>query len=141
MSHIDRFAEYAAAFEETFSDDNWQRLEQYFTADATYLPGDGTEAVGRDNVLQTIRNSVNSLDRSFDSRTFNEGPAPTEAGDIVTFVWNLTFAKEGLPDLTISGREHATFAGDAIQRLEDVFDEGATEIMADWMREHGASLA
>ena len=31
------FMQYAAAFEETFKDDDWSRLHQYFTPDAVYL--------------------------------------------------------------------------------------------------------
>tara|TARA_B110001469_G_C9502074_1_gene250652 strand:+ start:373 stop:531 length:159 start_codon:yes stop_codon:yes gene_type:complete len=51
MTNLERFQAYADAFEETYSDDNWQRLEEFFTADAVYAPGDGTEAVGRDQVF------------------------------------------------------------------------------------------
>ncbi len=137
MSILERFAEYAAAFEETFIDDNWQRLEQYFTADAIYLPGDGTEATGRDNVLQTLQDSVNSLDRSFHSRTLGEGPSPTEEGNVVTLIWKLSFKKQGVPDLIISGREFLTYNGDAIQRMEDVFDDGVPEAISEWMQNHG----
>ena len=140
MSYTDRFLEYAAAFEETFADDNWERLEQFFTEDAVYLPGDGTEAVGRDNVLAALRRSVDSLDRRFDSRSMGDIPPPSESGNVVTLIWSLILSKEGQPDLTLSGREYATFSGDAIQRLEDVFDEGVVETMGNWMREHGASL-
>ncbi|SVE51237.1 uncharacterized protein METZ01_LOCUS504091, partial [marine metagenome] len=30
------YAEYASAFEETFGDDDWSRLEKYFSEDARY---------------------------------------------------------------------------------------------------------
>ncbi len=140
MSYLNRFAEYAAAFEETFVDDNWERLEPYFTEEAVYLPGDGTEARGRDEVFATLRKSIDSLDRRFDSRSMGDTPPPTESGNVVTLVWTLILAKQGAPDLILSGREYATFAGDRIERLEDVFDDGVVESLGDWMREHGASL-
>ncbi len=139
MSNLEKFVEYAGAFEETFIDDNWQRLEQYFTDDAVYLPGDGTEASGRDNVLQALRDSINSLDRRFDSRTLGEGPPPTEEANVVTLVWKLTFAKQGKPDLTISGREFLTYKGNAIQKMEDVFDDGVPEAISVWMSKYGDS--
>ena len=123
MSNIERFQAYADAFELTYEDDNWQRLEEYFTADAVYAPGDGTEAVGRDQVLEQLRNNVNGLDRRFDSLT-----------------WQLTLSKAGAPDLTATGVEHASFANGAIRRLEDVFDVGTGERLGEWMSAHGDLL-
>ena len=140
MSHLERFAAYAAAFEESYADDNWQRLEQYFTEDAVYLPGDGTEAVGRDNVFAALRNSINGLDRRFDSRGFGNMPDPTEEGDVVTLNWVLIFTKQGAPDLTISGVERLNFDGDRISRMEDIFDNGVMDNVGAWMAEHGESL-
>ena len=68
MSNLERFQAYANAFEETYADDNWQRLDEFFTADAVYASGDGTEAVGRDQVVARLRDGVNGLDRRFTSR-------------------------------------------------------------------------
>lgn len=139
MSNLQNFEKYAAAFEETYADDNWARLEQYFTPDAVYLPGDGTEAVGRDNVLKALENSVNSLDRTFDSRALGEGTQASEEGDDVTLVWKLVLTKQGKPDLVLSGRELLEFSDGAIKRMEDIFDEGVPDTLAAWMRDHGGS--
>ena len=139
MSNLERFAEFAEAFEETLLDDDWTRLEQYFSPDAVYLPGDGNEAVGQKSVLQTLRDSVNSLDRKFDSREFVEEPRLSEAGDTVTFANAVKYAKRGLPNLTISGIETATFADGAIERMEDIIDESAAVAMADWLEKHQES--
>ena len=136
MNNLERFAEYAKAFEKTLLDDHWVRLEQYFSPDAVYLPGDGNEAVGRESVLQNLRDSVNSLDRKFDSREFLKEPRLTEAGDTVTFAFAVKYTKHGLPDLMVSGTETATFADGAIVRLEDFLDERA----ADWLAKHQESL-
>ena len=43
MTNLERFQAYADAFEATYADDDWQRLEEYFTTDAVYAPGDGTD--------------------------------------------------------------------------------------------------
>ena len=96
MSNLERFAAYAKAFEETLLDDDWARLEQYFYPDAVYLPGDGNEAVGRESVLQTLRDSVNSLDRRFDSREWVEEPRLSEAGDTVTLAFTVRYAKQAV---------------------------------------------
>ena len=139
MSNIERFQAYADAFELTYEDDNWQRLEEYFTADAVYAPGDGTEAVGRDQVLEQLRNNGNGLDRRFDSRTLQAAP-PSSDGDTVSLTWQLTLSKAGAPDLTATGVEHASFANGAIRRLEDVFDVGTGERLGEWMSAHGDLL-
>jgi hypothetical protein len=140
MSNLERFMEYAAAFEETYADNNWQRLEQYFTPDASYAPGDGTIAQGREKILSTLSNAVTSLDHKFDSRSFGDNPAPSESENVVTMKWTLILEKQNLPNLTISGTEYATFSGNAIQKLEDVYDEGAIQGLTEWMQAHGESL-
>jgi len=137
MDYIQRFLDYAAAFEQTFVDDDWTRLEQYFTADAVYLPGDGSKADGRGAVLDTLRASVNGLDRRFASRTPSFDP-PTADGNVVTLRWRVLFTAPGVPDLEVRGREYATFDGDAIARLEDVFDDAAG--IGRYLAQHGGAL-
>lgn len=140
MNNIERFQAYADAFEETYDDNNWERIQQHFTADAVYAPGDGTEAVGREAVLARLGENINGLDRQFDSRVLASQP-PTSDGDTVTLTWRLTLSKAGAPDLHLSGVEHATYADDAISRLEDVFDEGTGEALGSWMEAHQGLLA
>jgi len=139
MSYLEQFQAYAAAFEETYVDDDWQRLEQYFTADAVYAPGDGTEAVGRDQVIAKLREGVDGLDRLFDSRTLNATP-PSAEDDTVSLTWQLTLSKAGAPDLTVTGAEYATYTDGAISHLEDIFDKGTAESLGGWMAKHEALL-
>lgn len=139
MSNLERFQAYADAFEQTYADDNWQRLEEYFAPDAVYAPGDGTEAVGRDQVIARLRDGVNGLDRRFDSRVLHASP-PNSEGDTVSLSWQLTLSKTGSPDLMAMGVEHATYSDGAISRLEDVFDEGVIDGLGGWMAAHGDSL-
>jgi hypothetical protein len=135
MSHLEQFQAYAAAFEEAYVDDDWQRLGQYFTSDAVYAPGDGTEAIGRDKVLAQLCEGVNGLDRLFDSRVLDAAP-PSVDGDTLSLSWQLTLSKAGAPDLTVTGVEHATYTNGAISHLEDVFDEGTAKSLGGWMAEH-----
>ena len=65
------FADYAAAFEETFADDDWSRLEQYFAEDARYEISGGPFATtidGRDAILKGLKKSLDGFDRKFDNR-------------------------------------------------------------------------
>jgi hypothetical protein len=139
MNILERFQAYADAFEETYADDHWQRLVEYFTADAVYAPGDGTEAVGRDQVLARLGDGINGLDRRFNARALHGDP-PTSEGDVVSQSWQMTLSKAGAPDLRVTGVEHATYVDGAISRLEDVLDEGVAEGLGEWMAAHGNSL-
>ncbi len=128
---------YAEAFEESYEDDDWSRIEQYFTEDAVY-EGD-PDARGRDAVLAKLKSGVDAFDRRMDSRTpdFQE---PSVEGDTLTMKWKVTYTKAGAPDLAISGLEQAIFEGDRIKLLRDVFDPEAEKAMGEWMQQHGASL-
>ena len=138
MSILDRYQAYAAAFEESYEDDDWSRIEPFFTEDAVY-EGD-PDARGRDAVIAKLKNGVDNFDRRMDSRTPDFEP-PTVEGDTLTMKWKVTYTKAALPDLVISGTEVAVFEGDRIAHLRDVFDPEAQKALEQWMARHGASLA
>jgi hypothetical protein len=119
MNLVERYRAYAADFERTFVDDDWARLEQYFTDDATYsTPANGLRASGRDAVLAVLRAAVSGFDRRCDTRTLHTTAGPQEKGNEVLRDWAATFALEGAPDLEIGGSERAVFRGDRIELLE-----------------------
>jgi hypothetical protein len=123
MSNLPTFSEYAAAFESSLQDGDWDRLERFFSPDATYLPGDGTEAIGRDAVLRAFQDSVNALEGKCDSRELLKEPELSESGDTVTLKFTARYTKRGLPDLILSGYETAQFSNGLIRKMEDVFDD------------------
>ena len=129
MSNLAIFAEYAAAFEETLRDDNWARLEKYFAPDACYLPGDGTEGVGRDAALAALRRSVDLLERKTDSRELVGEPNIEEEGDRITLTYTLKYTKAGMDDLTLAGIELIDYEAGSIRRMEDIFDN-AEQLLA-----------
>lgn len=139
MNLVQRFLEYAEAFEETYEDDNWSRLESFFTEDASYQFGD-QRAGGRTAMLEMLRGSVNGLDRRMDSRT-GDFEAPTAEGNTVHMDWKVTYAMSGCPDLVISGHETAEFDGDRIKALRDDLSPAAEAALTTWMAEHGGKLA
>ena len=138
MSIADRYQAYADAFEQSYDDDDWSRIEQYFTDDAVY-EGD-PDAEGRDAVLAKLKAGVNAFDRRMDSRT-PDFQTPSVDGNTLTMKWTVTYTKAGAPDLVIKGVEMAIFEGDRIARLRDTFDPEAQKSMEKWMGEHGAKLA
>ena len=137
MGIQERYTEYADAFEKTMADDDWSRLEQYFSDDAVY-EGEPV-ARGRAALLKRLQNSVNTFDRRMDSRTVTF-EKPTVKGNVVTARWRGVYTKKGLPDLTISGLEHATFDGNRIASLDGEFDPSAQKAMDAWMQKHGSAL-
>lgn len=138
MSILDRYQAYADAFEVSFEDDDWSRIEPYFTEDAVY-EGDPEDAQGRDAVLAKLKGGVDGFDRNMDSRTPDFNP-PTVDGDTLRMEWSVRYAKSGAPDLVISGVETAKFEGDRIARLRDDIDPEAQKAMGEWMAAHGALL-
>ena len=137
MSIPDRYQAYADAFEESYEDDDWSRIEAYFTEDAVY-EGD-PDAVGRDAVLAKLKGGVDGFDRKMDSRSPDFDP-PSVEGDTLRMTWAVTYSKAGAPDLKISGVETAVFEGDRIARLRDDVDPKAQKAMTEWLAAHGASL-
>ncbi len=141
MAFTDRYLAYAEDFERTYADDDWTRLEQYFTEDADYPQGTAqSEVTGRDEVFKRIKASVDQFDRRMDTRTLHFDP-PKEDGDRVTVSWKATYTKAGAPDITIWGRETATFRDDRICLLAGEFDPTAQKNLEAWLAEHGAKLA
>lgn len=114
MSNLNQFAAYAAAFEKSLLDDDWGRLEQYFSADAHYLPGDGSEAVGRDASIQALQDSVNALERRCDSRDLLGQPDIAEAGDTITLGYQIKYAKVGVGEFVLIGTETIQYADGVI---------------------------
>ncbi len=137
MSIRERYQAYADAFEESYVDDDWSRIEQYFTEDAVY-EGD-PEAIGRAAVLAKLKSGVDAFDRKMDTRT-PDFQTPSVEGNTLEMLWTVTYQKAGAPDLKISGRETAVFEGECISRLRDDFDPEAEKAMGEWMAEHGAKL-
>ena len=138
MSITDRYQAYAEAFEESYEDDDWTRIEPFFTEDAVY-EGAPEDARGRAAVLAKLKGGVDAFDRNMDSRT-PDFQAPTAEGDTVTVNWKVTYTKADCPDLVISGQETAVFEGDQIALLRDVFDPAAEAGLGEWMETHGSKL-
>jgi len=119
MTLVDRFEAYAADFELTFVDDQWQRLGRHFAENAVYsTPANGVRVPGRANVLATLRAAVSGFDRRCDTRNLRTTGGPREEGDEVSREWKARFTLGGAPPLEIEGSERARFRGGQIELLE-----------------------
>ena len=135
MSITERYQAYADAFELSYEDDDWSRIEQFFTEDAVY-EGD-PDARGRDAVLAKLKGGVDAFDRTMDSRT-PDFQAPSVDGNSLTMKWQVTYTKAGAEDLVITGSETAVFEGDRIALLRDDFDPDAQKALGEWMAKYRA---
>ena len=88
MAILERYLAYADAFEESYADDDWSRLEQYFTPGAIYQ-GD-PPAHGRDAVLAKLKTGVDNFDRRMDSRT-PDFARPTVVGNELRMKWSVAY--------------------------------------------------
>ncbi|MDH3457923.1 MAG: hypothetical protein OER90_13875 [Gemmatimonadota bacterium] len=140
MESARRFLEYATAFEQTFADDNWVRLEAYFTPDAIYaVTGEaplGGRWKGRNQLLRHLRESVNELDRKFDERRVEPVGVPKIEEEAFEMGWRGIYKKAGCPDLVFEGTERATFKGERILLLEDTLEHGADQRIRDYMERY-----
>jgi hypothetical protein len=144
MGMIDRYLAYAAAFEEAYASDNWSKLEPFFTEDAVYTfvaPAPfGGEYKGRAAVLTQFQNSVNSLDRRFNSRAVEILEGPSEKDGNVWMRWAAIYTLAGAPDCRMEGEERAVFTGDRISRLEDSMTDAEAGRVGAYFAQHGAKL-
>ncbi|HEY5071490.1 MAG TPA: hypothetical protein VII63_05600 [Caulobacteraceae bacterium] len=139
---LERFAAQSAAFERTFIDDDWSRLERYFTSDAIYevLGPGGERWVGRAAVLAALRRAVNNFDRLCDSRALLTIEGPVQDGAEIRRQWSCTFTLSGAPNPTIDGSERAVYRGELIELLQEKLTARSGEALNRWVALHGSLL-
>ena len=134
------FMQYAAAFEETFKDDDWSRLRQYFTEDAVYEIRSETfpaKLHGPDAIFKGMKKSLDGFDRKFDTRTIAIVDPPVFEGDTMRVGWEVTYGKTGTTPYVLPGRTTARFRDGKIAELVDAYDASVGPAAAKWMRESG----
>jgi hypothetical protein len=130
MTHLNRFMAYAAAFEQTFVDDDWSRLEPFFTEDVVYrvsgIPA-ACEIHGRDNVFRGIKKSLDGFDRKMTSRQIIPTKQTTEDGNRVTLQGFVRYERGGTT-VDLHAVIVAEFDGDRICNMHDTFTLGTPEM-------------
>jgi hypothetical protein len=141
MTNLSRFMAYAAAFEQTVADDNWQRLEPFFTPDATYrvsgLPA-ACELHGRDAIFRGIKKSLDGFDRRMSKRRIVPSQPPTEVDGRVTLYGYVTYQRDNAPPIDLHAVIVCEFDGDRICRMHDTFTLDAAAIS--WLQDHAHDL-
>ena len=121
MGMVERFLEYAQAFEDAYGSDDWSLLEPYFTEDAVYDfiagPPLGARHESRATILSDFRTAVNGFDRRFTSRRVDLIEGPIEKNGEVWMRWLATYTLDGAPDCRLEGEERGRLRGRPYQSL------------------------
>ena len=144
---LEHVMNYAAAFEETYLDDDWERLLPFFNEHAVYLVEGGPLACridGRAAILRGLKKSVDGLDRRFDARhiEITDGPQAESFADNerVMLSWRVSYDRAGTPNMSFPGRSVATVADDKIVELRDIYVDAELEPVAAWLQQYGTDL-
>lgn len=141
------FMDYAAAFEETYLDDDWSRLTPFFKMDAMYEVRGGPmacEIQGRDAILKGLKKSIDGFDRRCDGRTLEitDGPhvRATPAGQEVSIDWLVNYRRGESPVMGLRGRSVITVADGCITAMRDEYNDAALAPVLTWLQQYGADL-
>ena len=141
------FMDYAAAFEETYVDDDWSRLMPFFADDARYDVVGGPLAcsiAGSEALLRGMKNSIDGLDRRCDERIIEltDGPTPhtLPEGEEVRLNWTASYRRGDAPLLVFPGRSVVTVTNGRITAIRDEYREQDMAPVLEWMSQYGADL-
>ena len=147
MEPMKQFLAYYTAFEQTYVDDDWTRLEGLFAPDAVYrVIGSGAydcELRGRAAVLAGIRKFIDGFDRHCTRRLESIDP-PSATANTVSFRGAAVYTRGDSPELRLVLTEKIEFRDGLITDITDIYDEswrdGPPADVAEWLREHGSDL-
>ena len=141
MSNLSRFMAYAAAFEQTYADDDWTRLEPFFADDAVYTVSGlplACELRGRDNILRGMKKSLDGFDRRMDLRQLAPTAPPSASGDTVTLHGLVRYRRGDSPAVELRATLEAELHDGRITRMHDHFTlDPAGEA---WLASYAADL-
>ena len=148
MEHATKvFTGYAAAFEQTYIDDDWSRLTEYFSENAIYEVRGGPLACkisGREAILSGLKKSIDGFDRRFSDRqlALTDGPNTFDKDDghEISIGWDVTYQYGDAPKLVLPGRSVFTISDGMITAMRDEYDDSEMEAVIAWMLEHGEGL-
>jgi hypothetical protein len=139
------FASYAAAFEETYADDNWSRLDEFLSPDLTYRvlgsPGFDCTVRGREAVYRSIRSFLDGFDRRCVRRVGTGDAPPLVDNDTIVVSGFAGYRRGESDELILNLLLMAEFEGDRIAVLSDVYLASTARRMDEWMARWGKDLS
>jgi hypothetical protein len=143
VNPLQRFLEYAAAFEQTYADDDWTRLERFFAPDAIYRVTGGNEwdceVKGCKSVLAAMRKFVDEFDRHCTRRISATG-APVVTADTVRVPGRAVYTRGDSDELVLEIALLAEYRDGVIATMTDIHaPENAPRTHA-WLQKWGEGL-
>ena len=147
MDPMKLFLAYYNAFEQTYVDDDWSRLEGLFASDAVYrVTGAGPyDCVlrGRDAIFTGIRTFLDGFDRRCTRRLESLEP-PVTTADTISFRGAALYTRGDSPAFRIELRELIEFRDGRIVRMTDIYEwgweTGPPAAAQEWLTRYGADL-
>jgi len=145
MNIVDRFLEYAEAFDRAVETGDWSAIRSFFTEDAVFEslanpPLDGI-ARGREAIIERFVTTVEAFDDRFDTRGLKFLEGPEERSGAITARFEARYGTEGAPDLVFTGSMRAEFEGDRMKLLRDTIPPDQVEGLIQWVTAHAGKLA
>jgi ketosteroid isomerase-like protein len=141
---IGHFLRYAQAFEQTYADDDWSRLDEFLAPDVVYrvLGTDGWDCVveGRQAVYAAIRKFLDGFDRHCTRRVSPGSAPPSVEGDCLRVTGSATYRRGDSDELVLDMELMAEFRDGAIVALSDVYPVATVRRMTPWMARFGQGL-
>lgn len=142
MTRIQQFVAQRNAFELAYETGDWAPLGACFHEDITYevlnMPFHCV-IKGRDQVLAGLKVSVERFDKLC-IRTVGIDSSVREEGDNVLVHSGIRFERAGAPSTSATLWEIATYRGDLIERILDIYDPGCAAEFEQWMAAWGQGL-
>lgn len=139
--------DYAAAFEQTYIDDDWTRVAPFFAEDASYEVRGGPLAckiIGREGILHGLKKSIDGLDRRCDDRIIKVTGGPqatsTDDGYELSIDWHVSYQYGDAPQAGFAGHSVVNIADGVIVALRDEYAPEEMERFGAWMLEYGEGL-
>lgn len=142
MTRIQQFVAQRSAFEAAYETGDWTPLGAYFHEDITYevlnMPFHCV-IKGREQVLAGLRLSVERFDKLC-IRTVGIDSSVREEGENVLVHSGIRFERPGAPSTSATLWEIATYRGERIERILDIYDPGCGAEFEQWMTVWGQGL-
>jgi hypothetical protein len=138
------FLGYAQAFEATYEDDDWSRLDEFLAPDLVYrvLGTSGWDCVveGREAVYAAIRRFLDGFDRQCTRRVSPGTAPPSVEGDCLRVTGSAAYRRGDSDELLLEMELMAEFRDGKIRALSDVYPVATVERMKAWMARWGKGL-
>jgi len=143
MTPMERFLAYAEAFEATYEDDDWTRLEPFCAPDLVYRvvgsPSWDCVVEGRTQVFAAIRRFLDRFDRRY-ARTLIPGAVLSVTDEAVHVSGSAEYRLGDSDALSLEIELLTEFRDGRIVRLNDIYPPGQAERTRAWIARFGGDL-